>query len=152
MSIFYWILGVAMFADRWWPMLFRGRKPDLSDFIFPSLYLSTFGILTVLAYRTYIRLTKDSIEMRSFWRRQVLPFDKIKGRRRYTEKADPYSTPARHLVLESNNERFPRLDIKIKDSYRFDEPFYSWFDSLPDLDKLDGLEESTSKYANFSLV
>jgi hypothetical protein len=83
-----------------------------------------------------------------------LPFDKIKGGRRYTEKADPfgtpYGTPPRHLVLEPKDDSFPRVDLK--ESRAFDEAFYCWFDSLPDLDKRDGIEEPTSKYANFSLV
>lgn len=79
-----------------------------------------------------------------------MPFDKIKGRRRYTEKADPYSTPARHLVLEPNDARYHRLDMK--EAKEFDEHFYRWFESLPDLDKLDGIEDPKSKYDNFSLV
>ena len=97
-----------------------------------------------------MRLSEDSIKVGRVWGSKILPFDKIEGRRRYTEKADPYSTPARHLVLESNDERFTRLDIKESDI--FDEHFYRWFDSLIDLNELDGIEEPQSKYANFSLV
>ena len=104
-------------------------------------------------FRSFVRLSEDSIEVSRVWGSNVLPFDKIKGRRRYTEKADPYSTPARHLVLEPNDDRFSRLDIKESDkSGKFDEDFYRWFNSLADLDKLDGIEEPKSKYANFSLV
>jgi hypothetical protein len=150
MSVFYWVLGVMMIASDWWP-IFRGtKKADFHDIIFPSLYLLLACFATLMAYRTFIRLSADAIEVRHLWGSQILPFHKIKGRRRYTEKADPYSTPPRHLVLESNDDRFPRLDMK--EAREFDESFYRWFDSLPDLDKLDGIIEPQSKYTNFSLV
>jgi hypothetical protein len=144
------VLAVVMFGDHWWPILFGTKKLGLSDVLFPSLYLLTAGIFTLLTFRSFVRLSEDSIEVSRVWGSKVLPFDKIKGRRRYTEKADPYSTPARHLVLEPNDDRFSRLDIKESD--KFDESFYRWFDSLPDLDKQDGIEVSKSKYENFSLV
>ena len=40
----------------------------------------------------------------------------------------------------------------MKEAKEFDEHFYRWFESLPDLDKLDGIEDPKSKYDNFSLV
>ena len=152
MGIIYCAVAVSMFLGDWWPILFGAKKAGISDFIFPFLYLLITGVFLVPAFRNFVRLSEDSIEIHRLWGTQVLPFNKIKGRRRYTEKADPYSTPAQHLVLEPNDDRFPRIDIKIKDSYRFDESFYRWFDSLPNLDKLDGLDAPQSKYSNFSLV
>ena len=153
MGIFYWVMALSISLSDWWPILFGAKKARMHDFIFPSLYILFACFSVIMAYRTFIRLSKDSIEVRRLWGSKALPFDKIKGRRSYTEKADPYSTPARHLVMESNDDRYPRIDIRIKkDNDRFDESFYRWFDSLPDLDKLDGIEEPRSKYANFSLV
>ena len=149
-AIIYCVWALLMLAGDWWPVVFGTKKPGLSDFIFPALYLLLAGSFTFMAFRSFIRFSADSIEVRRSWGSKVLPFDKIKGRRRYTEKADPYSTPPRHLVLEPNDDRFPRLDIK--EAREFDESFYRWFDSLPDLDNLDGIEEPQSKYSNFSLV
>jgi hypothetical protein len=151
-SMFYCFIAALMFGDDWWRILSGARKPGLSDFLFPSIYLLFICVVAIVTRRTFVRLSEDSIECSTVRRRKVLPFDKIKGRRRYTEKADPYSTPAQHLVLEPNDDRSPRIDIKIKDNYRFDESFYRWFDSLPDLDKSDGLDALQSKYSNFSLV
>lgn len=139
-----------MFGNDWWRILSGTRKPDLSDFVFPTLYLLIGLAYNVISYRTFVRLTAASIEVSQLRGSKVLSFDKIKGRRRYTEKADPYSTPPRHLVLEPNDDRYPLLDIK--EDRAFDEHFYRWFDALPDLDKLDGIEEPKSKYDNFSLV
>jgi hypothetical protein len=150
MGIFYWFLAVGMLIDHWWPIVFGSKKPGTSDFLFPGLYLLTAAVSQVIAHRTFVRISENSIEVRHLFGTKVLPFANIKGRRTYTEKADPYGTPARHLVLEPKDGSFPRLDIK--ESKEFDETFYRWFDSLPDLDKLDGIEEPKSKYANFSLV
>jgi len=144
--------ALLMAAGHWWSVLFAAKKPTLADYLFSSAYVAIASISTVQSLRSFVHLSKDSIEVSHVWGSKVLPFDKIKGRRRYTEKADPYSTPAQHLVLESSDEQFPRIDIKVKDSYRFDESFYNWFNSLPDLDKMDGIEEPRSKYSNFSLI
>ena len=150
LGVFYCVLAAVMLGSHRWPILSGTKKPSLSDFIFPFLYCLIAGFFTVGSFRSFVRLSEDSIKVGRVWGSKILPFDKIEGRRRYTEKADPYSTPARHLVLESNDERFTRLDIKESDI--FDEHFYRWFDSLIDLNELDGIEESQSKYANFSLV
>jgi hypothetical protein len=152
-GIVYGIWVSCLIAGDWWAVLFGTKKPSLSDFIFLYCYLLIAGAFTFVFFRDFVRLSKDSIEVCRLWGNKALPFAKIKGRRSYTERADPYSTPPRHLVLEPNDERYPRIDIRIKkDNDRFDESFYRWFDSLPDLDKLDGLEPSQSKYSNFSLV
>ena len=143
-----WLLLMA--SQDWWPVLFGSKKPTLQNCLFPLFYVLLAGMSCVLTFRSFIRLSEDSITVSRVWGSKTLPFAKIKGRRRYTEKADPYSTPQRHLVLESNDECFPRLDIK--PAPELDESFYHWFDSLLDLDKSDGIEEPRSKYANFSLV
>jgi hypothetical protein len=139
-----------MFGGDWWPILSGARKPALSDFLFPSLWLLFICFVVVTTYRNFMRLSRSSIELSTLLGSKVLPFEKIKGRRRYTEKADPYSDPKRHLVLEPNDDQYPRIDIR--ERKEFDESFYHWFNSLPDLDKLDGIEEPKSKYNNFSLV
>jgi hypothetical protein len=148
--VFPCVLAVFIFGSHWWPIIFGAKKASLSDFIFPSIYMLMCGVIALISFRSFVRLSEDSIKVSRVWRTKVLPFDRIKGRRRYTEKADPYSTPPRHLVLEPNDDRFPQLNIK--EEREFDESFYRWFDSLPDLDKLDGLDAPQSKYSNFSLV
>jgi hypothetical protein len=52
--------------------------------------------------------------------------------------------------VEPIDDRYPRLDIK--EARELDESFFRWFDSLPALDKLDGIQEPKSKYENFSLI
>jgi len=144
--------ALLMATQDWWPVIFAAKKPTLHDYFFSVGYVLLASISTLITFRSFVCLSEDSITVSRVWGSKVLPFNKIKGRRRYTEKADPYSTPPRHIVLESNDDQFLRIDIKLGDSYKFDEDFYRWFDSLTDLDRLDGIEEPQSKYANFSLV
>ncbi len=148
--IFSCVLALAMFGNDGWHILSGARGAHLSDFLFPTLYLLLCGTYAVISYRTFVRLTENSIEVCQLRGSRTLPFSKIKGRRRYTEKADPYSTPPRHLVVEPIDDRYPRLDIK--EARELDESFFRWFDSLPALDKLDGIQEPKSKYENFSLI
>lgn len=151
-AIAYCGWALLMVIRGWWPVVFSRKKPGVAELLFLSLYFLATGIFAFMAFSSFVRLSADSIEVRRLWKCKILPFTKIKGRRRYTEKADPYSTPPRHLVLEPNNPGFPRIDIKLNERDIFDESFYRWFDSLPDLDKLDGIEPPLSKYTNFSLV
>ena len=77
----------------------------------------------------------------------VLPFDKIRGRRRYFDPGYQNAPGAWHLVFESNDDRYNSIDIE--DLYRFDSFFQEWFHALPDLDELD---KKVPKPSNFGLV
>jgi len=148
-ALFYCGLLFLPLASHWFPLLWDGKKTTLSDILFSGTYVLLGVTFTIFSFREYVRLREDSIELSGLWQRKRLPFTAIKGRRRYTEKADPYSKPAQHLVIEPTNSELPRLDIKETD--KFDDNFYLWFDSLPDLDAMDGVEQPKTKYANFSL-
>ncbi len=150
MATVYGLMACCYLIETLWPLLTRGTFPKLSNLIFLIFYLLMLGVFTVFSLRSYVRLSNDSIAFARVRDKKVLPFNKIRGRRRYTEKADPYGPAAKHLVLEPNDNHSPKLDLK--DGPWFDESFYSWFDSLPDLDAADGIEVPKSKYANFSLV
>lgn len=105
------------------------------------------GLFLIRAFRNAVCLSTTSIEIRSLSGRQVLPLDRVRGRRRYLDRGDEDAPSMWHLVLEPNDDRFPRLDIE--EIYRFDDSFYKWFNGLPDLDELD---KSLPKPSNFGLV
>ena len=79
--------------------------------------------------------------------KRVLPLAKISGRRRYLDRGGEDSPSVWHLVFESNDDRFSKLDIE--ELYRFDDFFYKWFNALADLDELD---KTRPKPSNFGLV
>jgi hypothetical protein len=131
----------------WSEILSGKRELGLVEVMLPVVFVLAGALFTTRAFRNSILLTSNSIESRSLTGNAVLPFERIKGRRRYLDKGDADSPSIWHLVLESNDDRFPKIDIQ--EIYKFDDYFYHWFNALPDLDVLDKTKHKTS---NFGLV
>jgi hypothetical protein len=113
-----------------------------------SVCFFLFGVLlTVAAFRRSICLTCDSIRFQGIIATAVLPYERIKGRRKYLDKGYGEGGPVWHFVLEPNDDCFPRLDFE--EAYQFDYFFYCWFDTLPDLDAFD---KAAPEPSNFGLV
>jgi hypothetical protein len=142
--ILYSIMALGIWAIYGWLVASGAKKLNFSSVLFPSLYLLMAGVFVARFSWNFVRLSKDAIEVRRLWRRKILPFDAIKGRRRYAKKSAQYPTPIRHLALEPGDDRFPRIDLVETD--RFDEDFYRWFDALPDLDALDQTKPNPERH------
>ena len=142
------LLGGLFFLVAIWGHAFAGtRETSFYEMMFPVVMSLFAGIFTLRAYRNSIYLSGTAIEIRGLTGTIALPLDKIEGRRRYRDDGGPDALSAWHLVLEPNDDRFPRLDIE--EVYRFDNAFYGWFNGLLDLDELDKKKPKTS---NFGLV
>jgi len=98
------------------------------------------------AFRNSVQLSETTIELYGISDNAVLPFDKIRGRRRYLDRGDEDSPSVWHLVLGPNDDRLKKVDIE--ELYQFDDFFYQWFNGLPDLDEL---EKTGPKTSNFGL-
>jgi hypothetical protein len=141
--VFGLIFGVAI----WVGAITGTRDTSFWELIFPIAFVLFAGVFTVRAFRNSVQLSETAIELHGISGDTALPLDKIRGRRRYLERGDENSPSVWHLVLESNDDRFRKLDME--ELYRFDESFYQWFNRLPDLDQLDKTKPQTS---NFGLV
>ncbi len=106
------------------------------------------GLFIARAFMDYVALSQSEIRRQSLFELQTLPFDKIRGRRRYLVKGDGKSPSVWHLKVEPNDDRFPVLDFE-ESYYTFDEYFRAWFSALPDLDERD---KAGPKPSNFGLV
>jgi len=144
--IFSGFAAVALVAV-WYEVLSGNSEPNFIAMFVPVVLVIAGVVFTIRAFRNSVRLSDKSIELKSIAGNRALPLDKIKGRRRYLDKGDEESPSVWHLVLESNDDRFPGLDIQ--ETYRFDDIFYHWFNSLPDLDVSD---KTKPKPSNFGLV
>jgi len=131
----------------WGGVLTGRREPKFLEMMFPVVYLVFAGTMTIRSFHNQVALSESGIELRNFRGDTILPLDKIKGRRRYFSPGDDMAPGIWHLVLESNDDRFSKLDIE--ELYRFDDVFYRWFNQLPDLDESDRQHPKTS---NFGLV
>jgi hypothetical protein len=146
-SIVLVLVGLLFTVGIWGSVLTGTRGPKLLEMMFAILFSLAAAIFTLRSFRNAVRFTEDTIELQSLSGTRVLPLNKIKGRRRYLSRGDMNSPDVRHLVLEPNDDRYPKLDLE--ELYRFDEIFYIWFNALPDLDEID---KAQPKASNFGLV
>lgn len=146
-SIVLLAFGLFIWVGIWGGVLAGTRDPSFFEMMVPVLFSLAGALFAFRAFSNSVRFSDHAIELRGLSGTKILPIDKIKGRRRYLSKGDADSPDVWHLVLEPNDDRFPKLDIE--KSYRFDEDFYSWLNALPDLDKIDKTGPKTS---NFGLI
>lgn len=128
-------------------MLTGTRDPRFLEMMFPIIFSVAVAIFTFRAFRNKVRLSGTAIELCGLSGKRVLPFDKIRGRRKYFDPGNENSPGVWHLVFEPNDDRFTKIDIE--ELYQFDSFFYEWFDALPDLDDLD---KKRHKPSSFGLV
>jgi hypothetical protein len=143
------LVGILLVVVIWGGVITGATKPSFIRMMVPILWTIVAGLFAISTIRAQVRVSDTEIEQRTLRRRHTLPFDKIRGRRRYVSRGGEDSPEVRHLVLEPNDDRFPKLDIE--EFYGFDERFYQWFNSLPNLDEVDN-SKTTAKASNFGLV
>ncbi len=138
----------SFFSIAIWVAVLRGdRDPSFYE-LFGVLCCTLFvGFFVVRAFRSSVSLTETAIVLSSLSGTRILPYDKIRGRRRYYEPGDADSPGSWHLRFESTDDRYPSLEMD--EIYNFDEEFRRWFNSLPDLDQL---RRAGPKPSNFGLV
>jgi hypothetical protein len=102
--------------------------------------------LTYRAFNVKVYLSPDAIELQGPLSTKSLPLQAIKGRRQYESERTRYS-PKRYLMVVANSDELPTL--RLRDDMNFDDAFYAWFNSLPDLD---ALEKKDTKDSKFGLV
>jgi len=131
-GIIFVTTGLLLWVAIWTQAIRGTREARMLDMIFPVLFTAVSLVLTIRAHRADVRTSETAIKVQTLVHHWILPIQIIRGRRTYVER-DEESLDVRHLVLVSDDDRFPSLDIE--DLYNFDEPFRAWFYSLPDLDE-----------------
>jgi hypothetical protein len=105
------------------------------------------GVLLALKnYKTEIRFTEETVELRTLTARMILPLNAIRGRLEYIVRGGEEGDMHR-IKLESGDDRFPTLDFER--NLAFDDAFWRWFYKLPGLDIENKKNKKTS---NFGLV
>jgi hypothetical protein len=97
-----------------------------------ALIVTTYG--TADAFNTTVTLYEDAIEVQTLFRRRRLPFSGIRGRREWVQR-NAEGADTHYLKLVPNDRRLPTLNLMR--SFTFDEEFYRWYSSLPDLGRSD---------------
>jgi hypothetical protein len=143
--VFFVFSGI--FASLIWREALLGLADrSLKELIISVLLDLAGAVMTIHAFAVGVRFTVDAVEYSSLTGVKRLPLAKIRGRREYVVSGGEDGS-TRFLKLESDDDRFPVLDFsKI---YNFDDAFYKWFYSLPDLDQKD---KEAPEASNFGLV
>ena len=99
-----------------------------------ALIISLIVLATVLfalhAFTSSLRFTADAIEKRYLLTIASLPFSEIRGRRQIAAGGDGENV--RFFVIVPSNRSLPA--IRFGEYHEFDDAFYDWYMSLPDLD------------------
>ena len=140
-------IGLVGIVGIWTGVIMGTREPSVFEMMIPVIIAVGAALFTIRAFHNSVCLSDAALVVRGLSGTRVLPLDKIEGRRKYLDKGDEHSPSVWHLVVESNDDRFPKLDIE--EIYRFDDFFYRWFDALPDLDEAD---KHRPKPSNFRLI
>jgi len=119
---------------------------DLADqplrcFVPPILFFA--GIFFLLhVFRSYIRFTSDSIELKTLLSKKTLPICHIKSRREWIDSG--VDTNTRMITISSDDDIYPSLTFQRQ--YNFDAAFEQWFKSLPDQEDLDAHSKNSSHF------
>ena len=132
-----------------WTRTLAGKLESTFTDLFVPIVLLMAGVFFIyVSFTNYVALSPSKIEYRSPFRRDELPIEKIRGRKRYLDRGG-YEMPSEwRLKIESDDDRYSSLDFQ-EGYFRFDAAFFDWFKSLPDLDELD---KTRPKASNFGLV
>jgi hypothetical protein len=110
-----------------------------------ALFLVVGIGMAIYAFTASVSFTQSTVEHRTIFSRKELPLDEIKGRREVVDKGKGGNT--RYLRLVPGDDQLSTLEFS--KNYTFDDAFYRWFYSLPDLDAKD---KEVHKDSNFGLV
>jgi len=141
-------LSLFFLVVFWGGAIFGTREASLTELLIPIAFLTVGGFFIARAFKNYVTLSPTEITLQTIFDRQTLPFDKIRGRRRYLDNGGPEGGSTWCLKFEPNDDRFPIIEFE-ETYYRLDDYFRAWFNALPDLDELDKHRLKTS---NFGLV
>jgi hypothetical protein len=146
-AILLFVGGLFFTFAIWGGVLTGAREAKFTEMMFPIALSLLAALFIIRSFRNRIRFSDHAIELHGLLGTRTLPFDKIRGRRRYFDPGDEGSPGVWHVVFESDDDRFLKIDIE--ESYSFDDAFYTWFKSLPDLDNID---KTRPKSSNFGLA
>jgi hypothetical protein len=108
-----------------------GLEPPSAEI---ALIISLIVLCTVIfalhAFTSSLRFTTDAVEKRSILTVVSIPLDHIRGRRQIAAGGDGENV--RFFVIVPSHRSLPT--IKCAEYHEFDDAFYDWFQSLPDLD------------------
>jgi hypothetical protein len=106
------------------------EQPSTEIALMISLIMLCTSIFALHTFTSTVRFTSDTVEKRYLLTIASIPFCEIRGRRQIAPGGDEANL--RFYVIVPTHRSQPA--IKFGEYHDFDDAFYNWFMSLPDLD------------------
>ncbi len=106
------------------------QQPSTETALLISVVVLGTAIFALHTFTSTVRLTADSVEKRYLLTIASLAFNEIRGRRQIGASGE--ESNIRFYVIVPTHRSLPT--IKFAEYHEFDDAFYEWFLSLPDLD------------------
>jgi hypothetical protein len=106
------------------------QEPSVEIALMVSLVVLSTAIFTLHTFTSSIRFTRDSVEKRNLFTIASLSFNEIRGRRQFSRSGSEENV--RFYVIVPNSRSLPT--IKFAEYHEFDDAFFDWYLSLPNLD------------------
>jgi hypothetical protein len=129
-SLFWLMCGTGFLIFLSWSARDEGKPLSPWSCLMLGVVVLIAGFGALSNFYNRVTLYADALEYRTVWSTSWLPFTGIRSRGEYTEDRGRWGKVAR-LCIVPNDESLPRLDFAR--SYNFDDAFWAWFNSLPDL-------------------
>jgi hypothetical protein len=139
------IAGGYLFRT-WRPALDGSGAEKPNEMLLAVVLFAAAIVAAGAVWYARVTLSAFAISTRGLLRERSLPLDAVRGRREYVVR-DYETGDTKYFRIEPNDDRLPVL--KFQQSYTFDDAFYAWFYSLPDLDELD---KKRTKDSSFGLI
>jgi len=139
------VAGGYLFAT-WKPALDGSGAGRATEMFFAVVLFAAAIAGAAATWYSRVTLSAFAISTTGWLGKKSLPLDAVRGRREYVVR-DYETGDTKYFRIEPNDSRLPAL--KFQQSYTFDDAFYGWFYSLPDLDEPD---KKLAKDSNFGLI
>jgi hypothetical protein len=132
------LVFVVLGAGSGWDIgrkVFSGlQRPGVIDMVVVAILLIAGLVMTIHFFSARVFFTREMITHRTIFGTRCLPLNGSRGRRVCVVRGGgpDEGGNTRYLKLDSSDDCVPGLSFSA--SYTFDEAFYRWFFSLPDLD------------------
>ncbi len=122
--------GIIFTVGIWGRVELGIDRPTTETLLITWLVLLCTVVFTLHAFTSAVRFTTDAVEKRYLLTIASIPLDQIRGRRQIAARGDGENV--RFFVIVPKRASLPT--IKFAEYHDFDDAFYEWFMSLPDLD------------------
>ncbi len=143
-ALFFLTFGF-LFSVRFLEDILTGEtNPNIATTMIAIVFPIVGLFMAAYAFVSRVVFADDALQRVTLIGRRTVPLNLIRGRREYVANGGDPPSSTRYVRLELNNGDKP-IDLG-KKLYNFDDQFWNWYNSLPDLDEADKVRHKDSGF------